>query len=185
MPSLLLSHLGPSLLSPRGSCSHSLLTPAHEVRFSPLPRTSFIPRLCFAWSAFRSLRSQLALSFPSPLRSIFLSRLPGPVGNTSVSNFTTSSSFRIWKSIGHSHSSRSSQVFGLVLPSSPPWFSSCFSVTATPYPPSWHLTALSFGWHSTALSAPGWHPNATPSEGSTFGRYTKTRLGYARPLGRR
>jgi len=33
--------------SPWGSCSRSSLTPAHEVRFSPLPRTCFAPRLAF------------------------------------------------------------------------------------------------------------------------------------------
>ena len=30
---------------PWGSCSHSSLTPAHGVRFSPLPRICFVPRL--------------------------------------------------------------------------------------------------------------------------------------------
>jgi len=104
----------------RGSCSCSSLTPAHEVQFSPLPRTSFAPRLGFAQSAFHLLRSQSALSFPSPLRSTFPSRLCGPVGNTSVSNFSTSSSFRIRKSIGRGYSSRSSQVFGLPSSTHPP-----------------------------------------------------------------
>ena len=52
----------------------------------------------------------------------------------------------------------------------PPWFSSRCSVTATPTPPSSHP----LGWHLTAL-----HPR------SIFGRYTKTRLGYAPPPGRR
>jgi len=71
--------------------------------------------------------------------------------NTSVSNFSTSSSFRIRKSIGRGYSSRSSQVFGLVLPphillSPPSWSSSRCSVTATStspssHPLSWHLTA--------------------------------------------
>ena len=61
-------------------------------------------------------------------------------GNTSVSNFSTSSSVRIRKSIGRGYSSRSSQVFGLVRPPSilPPqlsWSSSHCSVTGTPIPP--------------------------------------------------
>ena len=61
-------------------------------------------------------------------------------GNTSVSNFSTSSSFRIRKSIGRGYSSRSSQLFGLVLPphillSPPSWSSSRCSVTATSTPP--------------------------------------------------
>ena len=61
-------------------------------------------------------------------------------GNTSVSNFSTSSSFRIRKSIGRGYSSQSSQVFGLVLPppilllTPPPWSSSHCSVTATSLP---------------------------------------------------
>ena len=65
---------------PRGSCSFSSLTPAHQVQFSPLPSTSFTPRVGFARSAFCPLRSWSALSFPSPLRSTFPSRLCGPVG---------------------------------------------------------------------------------------------------------
>jgi len=60
-------------------------------------------------------------------------------GNTLVSNFSTSSSFRNWKSIGRGYSSQSSQVFGLVLPphiilSPPSWSSSRCSVTATSTP---------------------------------------------------
>ena len=41
-------------------------------------------------------------------------------GNSSVSNFSTSSSFRIRKSIGRGYSSRSSQVFGLPSSTHPP-----------------------------------------------------------------
>jgi len=43
------SHLswGTHASPPWGSRSCSLLTPAHEVRFSPLPRTCFAPRLAF------------------------------------------------------------------------------------------------------------------------------------------
>ena len=62
-------------LPPRGSCSHSPLTPAHGVHFSPLPHTFFAPGLGFAQWAFHSLPSQLALRLPSPLRSGFPSRL--------------------------------------------------------------------------------------------------------------
>jgi len=45
-PSTLLSW-GTHASPPWGSCSHSSLTSAHEVRFSPLPRTCFAPRLAF------------------------------------------------------------------------------------------------------------------------------------------
>ena len=45
-PSSLLAS-GTPASPPWGSCSRSSLTPAHEVRFSPLPRTSFAPRLGF------------------------------------------------------------------------------------------------------------------------------------------
>jgi len=86
----------------------------------PLPCTSFAPRLGFTQSVFRHLRSWSALSFPSPLRSTFPSRLCGPVGNTSVSNFTTSSLFRIRKSIGCGYSSLLSQVSGSPSSSHPP-----------------------------------------------------------------
>ena len=65
--------------SPRDSCSCSSLTPAHEVLFSPFPRTSFASRLGFARSVFCPVRSRSALSLPSPLRSTFPSRLCGPV----------------------------------------------------------------------------------------------------------
>ena len=41
------------------------------------------------------------------------------IGCPRYSNFTASASFRIRKGIGLSHSSRSSHVFGLVLPTSP------------------------------------------------------------------
>jgi len=135
---------------PRGSCSCSSLTPAHEVRFSPLPRTSFAPRLGFARSAFCPLHSWSVLSFPSPLRSTFPSQLCGPVGNTSVSNFSISSSFRIRKSIGRGYSSRSSQVFESPSSSHPPSPTFLvfvpllgYSYTHSPssHLPSWHLTA--------------------------------------------
>ena len=45
-PSTLLSW-GTPASPPWGSCSRSSLTPAHDVLFSPLPRTSFAPRLGF------------------------------------------------------------------------------------------------------------------------------------------
>jgi len=45
-PSSLLSW-GTHASPPWGSCSRSSLTPAHEVRFSPLPRTCFAPNLAF------------------------------------------------------------------------------------------------------------------------------------------
>jgi len=77
-------------------------------------------------------------------------------GNTSVSNCSTSSSFRIRKSISHGYSCQWSQVFGLVLPahillSPPSWSSSHCSVTATSTPPSshplsWHLAASRLRW---------------------------------------
>ena len=45
-PSSLLSW-GTHASPPWGSCSCSSLTPAHEVRSSPLPRTCFAPRFAF------------------------------------------------------------------------------------------------------------------------------------------
>jgi len=154
---------------PWGSCSCSSLTPAHEVRFSPLPRISFAPRLGFARSAFCPLRSRSALSSPALLRSTFPSRLCGPVGNTSVSNFSTSSLFRIRKSIGRGYSSRSSQVLGSPSSSNPPFL---------------HLLGLCPVARLQLHPLPCWHLTV-PFPRSIFGRYTKTRLGYARPSGRR
>jgi len=96
-------------------------------------------------------------------------------GNTSVSNFITSSSFRIRKSIGRGYSSRSSQVFGLVLPPHillppPSWSSSRCSVTATHTPPSshtlsWHLTAsrLRSIYRSLYKNPPRLRPSFWPS----------------------
>jgi len=160
--------------SPRGSCSCSSLTPAHEVQFSPLPRTTFAPRLGFARSAFCPLRSRSALSFPSPLRSTLLSRLCGPVGNTSVSNFSTSSSFRIRKSIGRGYSSRLSQVLGSPSSSLPPSSSFLvfvpflgYSYTHSPssHLPSWHLTAPfpAVDLRSLYKSPPRLLPSSCPS----------------------
>jgi len=62
-PSSLLSW-GTHPSPPWGSCSRSSLTPAHEVRFSPLPRTCFAPRLAFGMVGSFSLRSQAAIWRP-------------------------------------------------------------------------------------------------------------------------
>ena len=71
-------------------------------------------------------------------------------GNTSVSNFSTTSPFRIWKSIGRGYSSRSSQVFGLPSPTQPPLSTLLVFVTLLGYsyihPPSSHLLS----WYLTA-----------------------------------
>ena len=72
------------------------------------------------------------------------------LGNTSVSNFSTSSSFRIRKRIGRSYSSRSSQLFRSPSSSHPPPTTFLvfilllgYSYTHSPssYPLSWHLIA--------------------------------------------
>ena len=89
-------------------------------------------------------------------------------GNTSVSNISTSSSFRNRTSIGCGFSSRSSQVFGS--PSSP-----------LPRPPTSLVFVPSPGYsytHSPLPTSPAgtWLP---PIPRSTFRRYIKTPLGYA------
>jgi len=101
-PSSLLSG-GTHASRPWGSCSRSSLTPAHEVRFSPLPRTCFAPRLAFctvgkllamltvgvAVSESFSLRSRSALRCRTLGQS--RPRLAGLVplmGKASVSNIT-------------------------------------------------------------------------------------------------
>ena len=71
-------------------------------------------------------------------------------GNTSVSNFSTSYSFRIRKSIGRGYSSRSSQVFELPSSSHPPISTLLVFVLMLGYsyihPPASHP----LGWHLTA-----------------------------------
>jgi len=102
-------------------------------------------------------------------------------GNTPVGNLMTSFSFCIRKSLGRGHSSRSFQVFGLVLPTST-------SLGLPPiarlqlYPPP-HLAAYCpLSLHPTAQSPPSLHPTAAHQR-PTFGRYTKTPLGYTCPSG--
>ena len=122
---------------------------AHEVHHSPLPRTSFAPRLgfCTVGIPFSSFTVGAALSKPFA-KYLSVSVTCVLSGNTSVSNFTASSRFRIRKSIGRGHASRLFQAFGLALPLLL-WYSSRGSVTANFLslartllpPPSWHLTA--------------------------------------------
>jgi len=108
-------------------------------------------------------------------------------GNTSVSNFTTSSSFRIQQSFGHDCSSQSSQVFELVLPtSSSPGFRPVArlqlhypSQLAPCCPPPLAGTLLPFPPLACTLMLP------TSSERSTFGHHLKTHLDSVRPLGSR
>jgi len=74
----------------------------------------------------------------------------GLSGNTTLSDFSISSSFRIRKSIGRGYSSQSPQVFGL--PSPPhsssttllvfvPWLGYRCTLSPLSPPLSWHLTA--------------------------------------------
>jgi len=104
-----------------------------------LHRRHFIP---FAHG--RRLAFQALCEVPFRLAYVVLS------GNTSVSNFSTSSSFRIRKSIGHGYSSRSSQVFGLPSPAQPPLSTLLVFVPLLGYSyihaPSSHLLS----WHITA-----------------------------------
>jgi len=95
-------------------------------------------------------------------------------GNTSVSNFSTSSSFCIWKSVRRGYSSRSSQVFGSPSSSHLPSYTFLVFIPLLSYSYSHPLSSHPLSWHLTA-----------PPPRSIFGRYTKTRLGYARPPGRR
>jgi len=123
-------------------------------------------------------------------------------GNTSVSNFSTSSSFRIWKSIGRGYSSWLSQVFGLVLPPPillppPSWSSSCCSVTATSTPlfpppklaPYCSPPAVDFRWQYKNLPRlrpsfwpslmPFWHTHPRPLIRVSYIHYPILPLGTA------
>ena len=121
-------------------------------------------------------------------------------GNTSVSNFSASSSFRIRKSIGRDYSSRSSQVFGSPSSSHPhsPTFLVFvplpgYSYTHSPsfHLPSWHLTApfsaidlrslyknpprlRPSSWPSLM---PFWHPPRTPQQ-SLFHPFSHPTIGH-------
>jgi len=84
------------------------------------------------------------------------------LGNTSVSNVTTLSSLRIPKGIGHTPSSRSSSVFGLVVPTcSLLVFVPLFGYSYTT-PTSWYLIAPSPASTLLPRSTPGRHPTAPP-----------------------
>jgi len=168
---------GPSPLPQRGSCSHSSLTPTHESRFSPLTCISFAPHLgiCtvsipFHWFTVGTEPSKPVVKYLSISITCILS------GNAWVSNFMTSSSVYIRKSIGHSSSSRSSPVFALVLPTSIfPAFVILLGYSYTTHP-SWHLTASFPSWYPTAPSTPGWRPTSSPSEWATLHHYTQIHL---------
>ena len=95
-------------------------------------------------------------------------------GNASVSNFTTSFSFRIRKSIGRGYSSRSSQVFGSPssshLPSSTflvfvPLLGYSYSHPYSSHPLSWHSTAFppAVDLRSLYKNRPRLRPSSWPS----------------------
>jgi len=102
---------------------------------------------------------------PSKLFAKYLSILVRSVlsGNASVSNFTTSSLFHIRKSTGRGHSSRSSQLLGLVLPTSTSF--GLHPVAQLQLHPLPQLAPYClFGWNPTAPSRlPGSHISAALS----------------------
>ena len=160
---------------PRGACSCSSLTPADEVQFSPpypaLPLHLALVlhgRHSVLFAHSRRWAFQARCQVPFHLGNVVLSE------NTSVSNFSTSSSFRIRKSIGRGYSTRSSQVSGSRYSSHPP--SSTFMVMVP-------LPGYSYT-HSPSSHLASWHLTA-PFLRSTWVHYIKTRLGYARPPGSR
>jgi len=116
IPSPLLSLQGPSPSPSMGflflfiidSCSWSSVHPSYPTL--PLHLTWVLhSRHSVAFINCRRWAFQALCEVPFHLGYVVLS------GNTAVSNFTTTSSFRIQKSISHGHSSQLSQVFGLVL----------------------------------------------------------------------
>ena len=134
------------------SCFRSSLTPAYEVPSSPPLALDFLCislRLCIVGIPFPSFTVGAELSKPF-LKYLSVSVTCVLSGNTSVCNFTASSSFHIEKCIGHSHTSRSSQVFGLVLPISTSLVFIPLLSYSYIHSLSWHLTAP-FG---LALSCP-------------------------------
>jgi len=161
---------------PRCSCSCASLTPAHEVQFSPLPRTSFAPRLGFARFS--------GISPPSLMVGAELSKPFAEYLSVSVM-WSCRGTLRLVTSAPHPRFALGTAWAGVTLVgrlkcldclpphiflSPPSWASSRCSVTATPTPPSSHPLS----WHLTASRLR-----------SILGRYIKTRLGYARPPGRR
>jgi len=164
-PSSLLSW-GTPASPPRGSCSCSSLTPAHEVRFSPIPRTCFAPRLAFARSESFSLRSRSALRCRTLGRS--RPRLAGLVplmGKASVSNITVPLGFVVVpKALAMARLSAAASLLAIL-----PLSSSRFCPLA-PYcyhpPLGWHPTAhhrlapYCYSPAGTLLLLTGWHPTA-------------------------
>jgi len=134
---------------PWGSCSRSSLTPAHEVRFSPLPSTCFAPYLAFCTvgnllASFTVGDMASRLSVEVGFGSAGLVPL---MGKASVSNITVLLGFAvIRKALAMARSSVVASPLA-ILPL-PPAGSVC-----------WHRTAPKAGTLLVIL-LPGWHPSA-------------------------
>jgi len=149
---------GLSAPSSWGSRSCSSLTPTHQVRFSPLPRTCFAPRLAFARSASFSLCSPSASRCWTLRRSRSeLAGLAPLMGKASVSNIMVSSRSRP----GLVPVSSSSQK-PILSPLCRLWLACACSCL---HPPSGsvrlHPTAKFHSLAGTPLLIIGWHPPAT------------------------
>jgi len=156
-PSCLLSW-GTHASPPWGSCSRSSLTPAHEVRFSPLPRTGFAPRLAFC--AVGKLHASFTVGDMASGLSVEVgfgsAGLVPQMGKALVSNITVPLGFAVVrKDLAMARLSIVASPLAILPP--PP---SRFRPLAPYCPISWHLTAnypppavtllLPTGWHSTA-----------------------------------
>ena len=157
---------------------HGVLVPVH--RWLPLMKFSSPPYPALPLHLAYVCHGRHSVPFAQGGRSAFQGLCEVPFrldcvvlsGNTSVSNFSTSSSFRIRKSSGRGYSSQSSQAFGLPSPSYPP------STTLLVFVP-----LLGYSYTHCPLSTSSAGTLLLPFPRSIFCRYTKTHLSYARPFG--
>ena len=152
---------------PWGSCSRSSLTPAHEVRFSPLPRTCFAPRLAFC--AVGKLLASFTVGDMASGLVVEVGRgsagLVPLMGKASVSNITVPLAFAVIpKALAMARLLVVASPFG-ILPLPP----SRVRPLAPYCPISWHLTASNSPWLAPYCSSPAttlliitaWYLNAT------------------------
>jgi len=156
---------------PWGSCSCSSLPPAHEVQFSPLPRTSFAPRLGFCTVGILSSSLTVGAELSKPFAKYLSVSIMWSCRGTL---WLVTSAPRLHFAFGKA--SAAVTLVGRLKCSDCP--------SSSHPPPSTFLVLvplLGYSYTHPPLPTPlSWHLTA-PLPRSIFGRYTKTRLGYARP----
>ena len=151
---------------PGGSRSCSSLTPAHEVRFSPLPRTCFAPRLALctvgkllAWFTVASRCRSLGRSRPR------LAGLVPLMGKASVSNITVPLGVVVvQKALAMARLSAAASLFTILPLSSSrfcPLAPYCYHPLLGWHPTAHHrLAPYCYSRAGTLLLLTGWQPTA-------------------------